>query len=418
MMLFYVFILFIPLQFALNPAEGVDLAIGRVLAVLLMAALFLKGLKDRSFVISPTPLSLFLFLFLFWSGISLFWGEDASAGVRKFFFFLNFFPLFWLFPILAKRGLSGVEPFLIYPACMVSLIGVAQFSAQFIIGVDGVLALWRGITPFVYGNAFGEAILTHPSWLVEVAGATLFRAIGLFPDPHIFGFYLAFVTPLALLSRRKLFKAFGVLFALVLLLTFSRAAYFGAIGALVSYLTLMAAERKAQKITFFLAALFFSLSVLGLALTPFGSRFFSSFNVLEGSVAGRLEIWREATSVISEHSLLGVGLGSYAAATEPGADYRLPIYVHNLYLDIAAELGLVGLGLWISIIALALMYSFKNAQYPLFFTLVWFSIQSFFDTPFFSVHILPLLMIFFSLIDDSVNFRSQSSKISGAKHLI
>ncbi len=416
MILFYIFLALIPFQFALNPLEGVDLANGRVLALLLIIVLLLKGLKNRSLVIPLSSLSLLLLFFLFWSGLSIFWSEDVTAGARKFLFFLNFFPLFWLLPGMVKRGTVFLESPFIYPALIASLAGITQFILQFIIGADGIFGAWENIAPFLYGKGFGEAIIAHPSWLVELGGQTVFRAIGFFPDPHIFGFYLAFVTPMAFSSRRKLFKWFGAIFVFAVLLTFSRGAYIGAIGALISYLVVISVKRKAQNekqqlktqnFTFFVFVFSFSLLIFSFLFTPFGSRFFSSFNLLEGSVAGRLEIWGETFSVIKEHPLLGVGLGGYAAYIEPGVDYRVPIYAHNLYLDIWSELGIIGLGAWLGIMLLAAINSLRSEQYPLFFTFVWFSLQSFFDTPIFSVHILPLLILFFSFI----NFGSPTSKI-------
>lgn len=409
--LFWIFLLLLPFQFALNLFEGVDFASGRLLALLLILFIFARALKTRSFFISFTPLSLFLLLFLLWSGASLLWAEDTSAGTRKFLFLLNFFPLFWLVPNLAKFTKSDfvrLEKVILYPALIVSVIGITQFATQFIVGVDAVFQFWASLAPFIYGDTFSQSILAHSSWLVEISGATLFRALAFFPDPHIFGFYLAFVTPLAFFSKRTLFKIFGIIFISALLLTFSRAAYVGVLGAFVSFpLIALSAKRKAQNVKLqrkaqsfklLVVVLTFALFALSLFLSPIRSRFLSSFNITEGSIAGRLENWSQALSLIRENPALGVGLGNYARALDPLAGERSPVTAHNLYLDIWAELGIVGLALFLGIAFLALKKSFHSSP-PIFLTFVWFFTQAMFDTPLFSVHILPLLIIFLSFTD-------------------
>jgi O-antigen ligase len=59
----------------------------------------------------------------------------------------------------------------------------------------------------------------------------------------------------------------------------------------------------------------------------------------EGGVSsnGRFELWSEAWSAFVQHPLGGIGTGSFAG-TNPGE-----LYPHNLLLEVAAELGLVGL---------------------------------------------------------------------------
>ncbi|MBI3273533.1 MAG: O-antigen ligase family protein [Candidatus Colwellbacteria bacterium] len=396
--IFYLFLALIPFQFALNASEGVDIAVGRLVALLL--AFFLAGfaLKRRSFTISSSALSFFLALFFLWSGMSLFWGEDSPAGIRKFLFLANFFPLFWLLPNLSRYGLERFKPYLLYSAFAVSLVGIGQFIAQFIFGAEGVFQFWASLAPYIYGKTFSESILTHPSWLVDIGGQTTLRAIAFFPDPHIFGFYLAFVIPLAFFSKKILFKICGIIFVVTLLLTFSRAAYIGALAALISY-NILKLIRNYSLFSILYSLFFLVTLIVALFFTPIGSRFFSSFNLQEGSIAGRLENVSQAISLVKEHPLIGVGLGNYARALDPLAGERSPVTAHNLYLDIWAELGIVGLFLFLGVLFFAFAYSLANSQYPIFLTLIWFAAQSLFDTPMFSVHILPLLIVFLGIAD-------------------
>ena len=175
----------------------------------------------------------------------------------------------------------------------------------------------------------------------------------------------------------------------------------------------------------------------GALFSPVYNRFYSSFNVEEISNAGRLKNWREAWSVIKKYPLYGSGIGSYQLNINEkeeklnnlkqkhifsgiianwfydnkngdyfGENYRTPIYAHNLYLDIWAEMGIIGLLLWVGIFAVI----FRESVNILFGSIIvdkcsiayligtiaalsWFIVQSFFDTAIYSPIVLPILMI-------------------------
>lgn len=75
-------------------------------------------------------------------------------------------------------------------------------------------------------------------------------------------------------------------------------------------------------------------------------------NVEMRSISDRLVYIDIALAVIREHSLQGVGVGSFAwVAADRLADTDFDLrgdHVHNIYLLIAAEQGIIGLGLWLS----------------------------------------------------------------------
>jgi O-antigen ligase len=67
-----------------------------------------------------------------------------------------------------------------------------------------------------------------------------------------------------------------------------------------------------------------------------------------GSAYSRITRAREAIAVIGDYPLLGVGLNNYALSVprydrDTTASWRTPPMVHNVYLLVAAETGLVGL---------------------------------------------------------------------------
>ena len=110
---------------------------------------------------------------------------------------------------------------------------------------------------------------------------------------------------------------------------------------------------------------------------------------------------RQAASVITAHPL-GVGIGMYSLSIKPDANYREPIYAHNLYLDIAAELGIPAALVFIAFLFLVFKNFWQAAPKNQFFvagvaSLAIFSIHSLVENPLYSVHVLPLLLILTAL---------------------
>lgn len=138
-----------------------------------------------------------------------------------------------------------------------------------------------------------------------------------------------------------------------------------------------------------------------LFLSPAGKRFASVFDLSEGSNKERIGIWKKSVEVIIENPE-GVGLGNYPLEIKPTASYREPIYSHNLYLDIAAETGIANTLFFILLIASSLFSYYKKSMEAPFWkagivSLIIFSAHSLFETPLFSVHVLPLFVILISL---------------------
>ena len=148
-----------------------------------------------------------------------------------------------------------------------------------------------------------------------------------------------------------------------------------------------------------------------ISVSPIGTRLFSSFSQTDGSNVERVRLWQEAAGLISLRPILGVGLGNYPLIVKPSAEYREPIYAHNLFLDITLETGLTGLFFFVGFLLLGIGSSWKRWRHTsdivslaIFSSLIVFSFHSFFETPIFSVHILPLFLL---LMAASIAFPKQ-----------
>ncbi len=426
-LLFIVF--FLPFGFALNPAEGIDLAANRVL----MAAIFLVWLANslaRKKLKAPfDAISIFLALFFGLAAGSLLAADNTAWALRKLLVFASIFPLYWVVSDWCGnwRKVKKMLYAIIGSAVLAALIGLVQFFSQFIAGIKPVFSFWASyVAPYFYGFSFGKLVVENPSWLVNIGGATYLRALSLFPDPHMFAFYLGLVLPLIFsliifsLSGKSgnkeifnnkcfLFVSFCVLLSAAML-TFSRSGYIGIFSAIVFMIIISWRYLKQfAKFAILASALSFLIMVF-FTNNPVSSRFYSIADFSEGSNAGRLKIWREAVDVIDANLLTGVGLGNYSLQINPAADYRNSIYAHNAYIDIAAEMGIIAALVWCLLLIAGIAQSAKNIAFyredfiktaimvGLAGSLVSFAVSSLADTALYSPAVLGMLMVILGLI--------------------
>ena len=428
---------YLPFQIALNPRPEIDLASLRLFIILLFGVWLLGSLIAKSWPsliyfknIQAVALSLFLILAFF----SLFGAENISWGFRKLIFLLSVCPLYILVVVLAnnRTKIKKIMVILVKGGGLIALIGLSQFLSSFVFGMEKVYQWWAGyLVPVFNGFNFGALIMAYPSWLVNLNGQTIMRAFSLFSDPHMLSFYLGMILPLIVVSiclkfRSKapkkrsfapkfpkfLLSVYGLLF-ITLLLTFTRGAYLAVIVTFLVLGGLLWKYLKAKKIALLLCL---SLMIFIIPGTPIADRFYSSFDLSEGSNIGRLEMWQQAGQSGLKNFWQGLGLGGYSLLVEPGLGYRSPATAHNLYLDIFSEMGVFVLAVWLVLILGTLGQLFlkigrvkQSEKYlclGLIGSLVYFSIHSFFETAIYNPIILALLMVVFGLSSSLIKARS------------
>jgi O-antigen ligase len=408
--LLLLFCLYIPLQLALNASEGFDLASGRVFALLLGILWLFKSLTQKKLFIPNRIQSLLLLSFLFLSAFSFIFAQNIDWAYRKLLFLLSFIPLYFIVADIAqiKERARKIIKFLVYGAGLISLLGILQFSLQFFIGIDETLSLWQKIIAPFLGNSFSQSVFQYPSWLVGVADSTYMRAIAFFPDPHMFSLYLGMLLPFSIAlyatSKRNRFLVISANILVADILTFSRGGYLGLLAGLIFALFIF----RNKLIGSFSLKKFIALNIFILLIAtgimipnPASDRLFSSFDASEGSNMERFKNWNQSLEVIKKNPL-GVGIGNYSLEIKPSADYREPIYSHNTYLDIAAETGIISALIFIWMIIISVLSFIKLGNKNKFhlagaISLTIFSVHSIFETPLYSIHILPLLLIIFAL---------------------
>jgi len=263
---------------------------------------------------------------------------------------------------------------------------------------------------------------SNPFGLATYENENLFRVSGTFDHPNIFAAIIVSLFPfLALLKPNFWLLLF---FGLPLFFSYSRLAWaaWGILLVIIYFRKMIKFRLKfpdKRKILYLLPVFPF----IYLLFPYFISRSESLLNLFtpKSSLDIRLKMYSEGLNIIGKYPFTGVGLNnslvyyaSYPVTTlfslvEVGFSYRL----HNMFLEIAAETGLIGLGLFL-LILVTVYFEFKkisrkkkqvggklneliNFKKTALLSLIFLLIISFFN-PFF--HNLPfqLLLLYISFI--------------------
>lgn len=272
-----------------------------------------------------------------------------------------------------------------------------------------LLAFWSGgIVQAMFGTfQFFSQSVTANKWLglalqapymessvIESGTERWLRAYGSFGSPNILGGYLTVVFLVGLIlylsskSKSKILLTLGQVIILVgLILAFSRAAWLGAMTGIFFIILgklsfwpgriewkvflpwrygLPAFFRNdLVKQLFFYSAIILTLFIM---LKPlFVTRFSANYRLEQQSLSERASQYPEASNVFKKAPLLGVGPGAYTLALSkakprlPG-DWYQP--VHNVYVLIFSEWGIMGGIVWLVIFAwLFSLVRFHNARF-------------------------------------------------------
>ena len=166
---------------------------------------------------------------------------------------------------------------------------------------------------------------------------------------------------------RVLWTAWFVCFGIGLLMCFSRGVWLSVIVAVGFMLLQLGKGVTHKKILFIGAACLILLMCLNLPgiYNILVERITSAVDLSYASNRARLLRWGQAFVMFSESPILGKGYGAFAMLYEEDvalvgsytAQYQLG--AHSEYLQVMAELGIVGLGIWIWLNFAFLRYGFR-----------------------------------------------------------
>ena len=403
--LLIVLVAILPFQFALNVGTNVDLVITRVLVPFIFLLWLARSLAKRKIWVASRAETWLLLIFLFFAALFLIAARNPVLGERKLLYLFSLAPLYFVAAdILQKdKWRIAVTRSFVWSGLLAAAVSIFQFSLQFILGINQTLALWQKLAKFFLGASFSELVLANSSWLVNISGKTVMRAFGFFPDPHVFSFFVSmcfFITlGYAVGEKNKKWQIFslvsGVLMFCATLLSFARGAYIGLIVAGIFFLFVyfkrsgnLSKLLLASAVLAAVVAIFFSGSI--------ESRLLSAFNPGEGSNSERILNWGQALALIEDSPWTGVGLGNYSHAIDPLAPERSSIYAHNIYLDIAAEMGIATSLVFFSLLLAAFLKNIGANNMPALgfaAALLYFCVHGVFDTPIYAPQVFALLLV-------------------------
>jgi len=411
-LIFIILIISLPFQFALNVGENIDLVTTRVFIPVIFLLWITKSLARKELRIPNVVETWLIMLFLFLMSLSLALGRDAGAGARKLLYLFTIFPAFFIALDIfrdkkwRKRAIAAV----VLSGGLSAAVALIQFSLPFFLGFGKAVKLWENLAPFFLGNSFGKLVAANSSWLVNITGETKMRAFGFFPDPHMFSFFanLSFFTGLGyFFYKKKIWIGASLLLMFVaIIFSFSRGAYLGLLAGIFFFLiTILKRSKISKKAIAGIGAILVLIAVFN--SNAIFQRLTSSFNLKEGSNAERYRNWTEAVDIIRDYPLGGVGLGNYAHAVDPSSADRSSIYAHNLFLDIAAETGILSAAVFLFLIVFSIWRNIKNnniISLGLASGLGAFFVHSIFDTALWSPQVM---VVFLTIVAIGLNVSSK-----------
>ncbi len=317
----------------------------------LIITLFLLSFFSKTKICLPKKTIFFVFLLIFFVFISQ---NKISASYKA----LKVFECFLLFYWLKSKKVSQqkIIRILFWTACFQAGLAVFQWLKQ-----SSVLSyLPFGEQPF---NSFTPNIKK----IVLPNGKLRITPLGTFPHSNVLAGFLVLVLTMNLKSLNKIWQIFFyLLISSALILSFSLPTIF-----LFSLIIILILFKNKQKLL--LSSLFLYSFVFGLI---FNQDIISSLN-------RRLPLIKSAFLMIKDNFIVGVGLNNFLV--------KLPKYisgsqvyffqpVHNLFLLLLAETGIIGLLIFLFWILKSLRFlkkGFKKNSLFILLLVEWFLLAQF-----------------------------------------
>ena len=335
--------------------------------------------------------------FILWSSVSLLWVEDGYLAILTLTQFVSYALIFFLIinAFQDKKNADLILYALIYSLALVSIIGLLQYYLENINLIQ---------------NIFGQT---------AKPGAT-------FGNKNMASHFVVMTLPLVLimlLSSKNNTKVvvYGIITALsswFLIYTLARQAYVAIFVELLLLLLFFTLDKwKNKEKAFFVTvkekkskgiAVFFILLFL-IFVSNFTSQGFNGLNskiekiqsISVNEYNPRLPAWRNTVEMIKDHPIIGVGVGQWAESYPLYYDRAMKDIIfnektrlkrlHNDYLEIFANSGLIGFGflMWLVYLVIARIWKilkdvdsqFRPQTLGLTLGLTGFSIVSMFSFP-------------------------------------
>lgn len=314
-------------------------AVDILFSLILLSSLFIKQ-KISSHFYS-------IFIFALAAFFSIYWASDKEIAFYAWGKLVEGIILFYLFFKLGINRLKAIIIF-IFAGVLQSILAIWQFVQQNILANK-----WLGMAAHA-PEVFGDQV-------VEGAFGRILRSYGSLPHPNILAGFLVvcliFLFWLAKQAHQEYQKIFlylsGFFLTTGLFFTFSRAGWLAffvlttthCLRRLIKYLIKKPPRASVVALSFFSLSIFILLAFFNwpIVLTRIKSETRLEIKSNQERTAGYQEAWQ----IIKKYWPTGVGIGNYTVYTKSQP-------VHNLYVLVAAELGIFGLLLFLALLLLNL----------------------------------------------------------------
>jgi hypothetical protein len=321
-------------QFLVSIAD--DGRLGRLLPlyfVLLAAVLALGWRTARGQPVRalPKPIAYPAAGFFAFALLSLLWADDLEAGTNLLTFFT--LPFAALLGTVARADFPDIMPRTLAAVAL----GLATLFA--------LVGLWQAATR--------ELFFYSPNLAVSNANSDYFRVTSLFGDPSLYGRHvvLGIGVALALLIVHR-WRSWPLIALVVvmwagLLFSYSQSSM-AALRVVTLALAFATGDRRVRRMVGLLTL-----------LAALGACAYVAVRVVDGDdinkiTSDRTERVEDTARVIEERPVAGVGIGGQPSASRELAESRepTPTFVsHTTPLTVAAELGVIGLALYVWLLA-------------------------------------------------------------------
>lgn len=418
---------------------------------------FIKEVKAANYYKTLVPAVLFAAIGL----LSLLFAQSIGAGIKKMIFLGNIVLLFSIvyFAVKSREDAMKILRSIFASAVFILMVGYFQLAATFFVNLYDFWGLWDNyVISAFYGGKMMQLLSYSNTWFSYYGSDEIpptLRMFSVMPDSHSFSMLMILFVPITLFyafssrdkSDRTKYFAIFVLMLLAIFFSGSRGAWVGWLGAVVSafYLFMLKKFPKGLRIfkaenwiehkktykTVLASVLFFVVlfpvssfvfnknqdsqliragKVAGEEKYALLKRTWSISDMDETSNKGRMEIWKDSAASVAKHPVLGIGMGNFPLAlSEKISTAKMGASAHNIYLDVAVEMGILGLAAFIALLWMICQKLFllsqkmkdKNLRLLAGASLVyfvWISTYGIFDVVIFNDKVLMFIVLIVALL--------------------
>ncbi|MFC0187291.1 O-antigen ligase family protein [Fictibacillus aquaticus] len=336
------------------------------------------------FAIKPHMIFLALFFLIHLASFYFHRLQLFECAMLLFYGVYSFTGAFALYPMSSIRIIIGI---VIYVGCyffMKALIGNAGPNA-IEKSLSTVGLIFNGASLVLYfiglkslGFVFQGDMITSFGVLID---RDYPRLIGLLQDPNYYVFYNTIFFAFYLCSSGSWKNRFGLMLCLVTnILTFSRGGIAVMLLIFLLYIIILPSPRKKLKLA--------GGAILSLVVGVYGAVSFLKFDiygVLKSRISdfsndggsGRFELWGRAWDYFNEN--IWTGVGAYNFPDYNTYEYGDALRVHNTFLDILSESGILGFSAFLLFLLFVMVQLLQNRVHRekpyLFLTFIGFMLQ-------------------------------------------